>query len=170
MLNYINNCKENCSEIKITTFDGEEIIGTIDSTTADYVLIDETCAFGDIRVVYFKDIKDVDWHNRPVQVEKNKNRWCCTVVRDAEGKYYARMEIEGVEVRDLPEHVAYKTLSAAILDKTGVHILKHKDMLWERLSDTEKIATIDASQYRGEGKDCRVSVADRIAGWKPCFD
>ena len=60
MLNYINNCKEICSEIKITTFDGEEIIGTIDSTTADYVLIDETCAFGDIRVVYFKDIKDVD--------------------------------------------------------------------------------------------------------------
>lgn len=170
MFNYICNCKEICSEIKITTLDGEEIIGTIDSTTDDSLLIDETCALGDIRVVYFKDIKDVEWHKRPVQGKMNKNRWCCTVVRDAEGKYYARMEIEGVEVRDLPEHVDYKTLSAAILKKTGVSILKHEDMLWERLSDTEKIATIDASQNRGEDKDCRVSVADRIAGWKPCFD
>lgn len=97
-------------------------------------------------------------------------RWCCTIVKDAEGKYYANMEIEGVPVKDLPAHVSYKTLSSAILQKTGISIPKQKEMLWERLSDTEKIATIDASQYRGEGKDCRVSVAERIAGWKPCFE
>lgn len=38
-------------------------------------------------------------------------RWYCTIVKD------------------LPAHVNYKTLSSAILEKTGITILKQKEML-----------------------------------------
>lgn len=100
----------------------------------------------------------------------DSSKWCLTVIKDAYGKYYAHMQIGGIAVKDLPEHVDYKTLATAIREKTGIEILKQKEMLWERLSDTEKIATLDATQYRGEGTDCRVSLAERIAGWKPNFE
>lgn len=98
------------------------------------------------------------------------NKWTCTVVKDATGKYYARLTIGGYDVEGLPEHVNYKTLKETIRQKTGIEILKHKDMIWERLSDTEMIATIDATQYRRKGKDCRVTIEERKNGWKPCFD
>lgn len=98
------------------------------------------------------------------------NKWSCTVIKDAYGKYYAELIIDGCDVKGLPRHVNYKTLKEAIQQKTGITILKHKDMIWERLSDTEKIATIDATQYRGEGTDCRVIIKERKNGWKPCFD
>lgn len=98
------------------------------------------------------------------------SKWICTVVQDADGKYYANMDIDGVEVIELPEHVDYKTLREAIKNKTGISILMKKDMIFERLSDFEKVATIDATQYRGEGKDCRVTIEERINGWKPCWE
>ena len=40
-------------------------------------------------------------------------------------------------------------------------------MIWERLSDFEKIATIDATQPRA---DCRVRINERQNGWKPKWD
>jgi hypothetical protein len=97
------------------------------------------------------------------------SKWACTIVKEFEGTYYARMCIDGKEVEDLPEGVNYKTLKEAIKNKTGITILKHKEMIFEKLSDTEKIATIDATQYRGIGKDCRVTLKERIEGWKPNF-
>ena len=88
----------------------------------------------------------------------------------SEGKYRAIMLMGNKEVEGLPSYVDYRTLKEAIRLKTGVEILKRKDMIFERLSDFEKVATIDATQYRGEGKDCRVTLAERINGWKPCWD
>ena len=100
----------------------------------------------------------------------NGNRWFIKVIRTAEGKYYARMEIEGNEVKNLPEDVDYNTLKNAIELKTGIVILKHKDMFFEKLSATEKIATIDATQCRGDGKDCRVRIEELVRGWKPAWE
>jgi len=98
------------------------------------------------------------------------SKWACTIVKEHEGTYYTNMEINGITVKDLPEGVNYNTLKEAIKNKTGITILKHKDMIFEKLSDTEKVATIDATQYRGIGKDCRVTLKERIKGWKPNFE
>ena len=43
-------------------------------------------------------------------------------------------------------------------------------MIFEKLGDFEQIATIDNTQYRGEGKDCRVRLVERQNGWKPKWD
>ena len=96
-------------------------------------------------------------------------KWTLTVIQ-SNGKYRAIMLMDNKEVEDLPSEVDYKTLKEAIRLKTGVEILKRKDMIFERLSDFEKVATIDATQYRGEGKDCRVTIEDRKNGWKPCWN
>lgn len=52
-------------EVKITTNDNEDIIGVIDRMLSSHVVIDETRAFGDIRVIDYEDIKEVsgvlDW-------------------------------------------------------------------------------------------------------------
>ena len=97
-------------------------------------------------------------------------RWYCKVIRNSNNKYYANMEIEGKTVYDLPMNVDYKTLKEAIQKETGVVILKCKDMIFEKLSDTEKIATIDATQHRGEGTDCRVRIEELMRGWKPAWE
>lgn len=98
------------------------------------------------------------------------NRWFCKVIKDKDNKYYAHMEIEGQEVKDLPMNVDYKTLKKSIEDKTGVIILKYKDMIFEKLSNSEKIATIDASQNTHKNGDCRVRVAEIINGWRPAWE
>ena len=94
-------------------------------------------------------------------------KWCCTVMhKDKEG-YRAILEIGGYTVEDLPEWVGYNELRNAIKRATGIEILRRKDMIFEKLSDFEQIATIDNTQYRGEGKDCRVRLVERQNGWKP---
>lgn len=93
-------------------------------------------------------------------------KWTATVIQK-DGKYRAIMTIGGKEVDGLPSDVDYRTLREAIKSKTGVEILKRKDMIFEKLSDFEKIATIDVTQVR---KDCRVTVAERKNGWKPCWN
>lgn len=99
-------------------------------------------------------------------------RWTCTIIQNTEtGKYrVAQMLEEGKEIIGFKENVDWKTLTDSIKQITGISFLKRKDMIFERLSDFEKIATIDATQYRGVGKDCRVTIAERKAGWQPCFD
>lgn len=96
-------------------------------------------------------------------------KWTLTVIQ-SNGKYRAIMLMDNKEVEDLPAEVNYKTLKEAIKLKTGVEILKRKDMIFEKLSDFENVATIDATQYRGEGKDCRVTMEDRKNGWQPCWE
>jgi hypothetical protein len=96
------------------------------------------------------------------------NRWFCKVVKNSENKYYAVMEIEGKPVQGLAENVDYKTLSKSIENKTGIIILKCKNMIFEKLSNTEKIATIDVTQSK-EG-DCRVTVKELANGWKPAWE
>ena len=95
-------------------------------------------------------------------------KWTCTVIQK-DGKYRAVMLVDNKEINNLPSEVDYNTLKNAIRTLTGIEILKRKDMIFEKLSDFEKIATIDATQYRGEGKDCRVTIADRKNGWEPCW-
>jgi hypothetical protein len=88
-------------------------------------------------------------------------------MKNSENKYHAVMQIEGGNVYDLDENVDYRTLSKSIEDKTGITILKCKDMIFEKLSDIEKIATIDATQYR---EDCRVTMKELKNGWKPAWE
>lgn len=95
-------------------------------------------------------------------------KWTCTVIQNTDsGKYRADMLINNKSVDGIPFDVDYKTLTEAIKRITGISILKRKEMIFERLSDFERIATIDATQCR---KDCRVTVSERINGWKPCWE
>lgn len=96
------------------------------------------------------------------------NKWTCTVIQNTGiGKYHANMLINNKIVDGIPFDVDYKTLMEAIKRITGISILKRKEMIFERLSDFEKIATIDATQTRN---DCRVTVEERISGWMPCWN
>lgn len=96
------------------------------------------------------------------------NRWFCKIIKNSDNKYYAIMEIEGKQVQGLAENVDYKTLSKSIENKTGIIILKCKNMIFEKLSNTEKVATIDCTQSRNG--DCRVRVEELIKGWKPSWE
>lgn len=93
-------------------------------------------------------------------------KWTCTIIQ-CDGKYRAVMLIDNKEVDGIASDVDYRTLSQSIKQITGIEILKRKDMIFERLSDFEKIATIDATQPRN---DCRVTVIERINGWNPCWN
>lgn len=106
------------------------------------------------------------------------SKWCCTVIHEKDGfkegyfkpknyGYRAILEIDGYTVRDLPENVGYAELRKAIKCMTGKEIPYCKDMIWEKLSDCEHIATIDATQPR---KDCHVTLSERQNGWKPKWD
>lgn len=94
--------------------------------------------------------------------------WVCTVIQNIEtGKYRVDMEVAGRRVDGLPIDVDYNTLKSEIKRITNKSILDRKDMIFERLSDFEKIATIDAASVR---RDCRVTLKERINGWKPCWE
>lgn len=102
-------------------------------------------------------------------------KWCCTIIYCKDDQfghhgYRAILEIGGYTVEDLPEYVGYNELRNVIKRATGIEILRRKDMIFEKLSDFEQIATIDNTQYRGEGKDCRVRLVERQNGWKPKWD
>ena len=96
------------------------------------------------------------------------NKWTCTIIQNTDsGKYHADMLINNKNVDGIPFDVDYKTLTEAIKRITGISILKRKEMIFERLSDFEKIATLDNTQFRN---DCRVTVEERISGWMPCWE
>lgn len=101
-------------------------------------------------------------------------KWTCTIIQNTEtGKYrVADFRIDGKDIYECTEITEsyYRPLADEVKRITGIHLLKRKDMIFERLSDFEKIATIDVTQYRGEGKDCRVTLEERKNGWKPCFE
>lgn len=92
-------------------------------------------------------------------------KFTCTVIQCDNGKYRANMIINGRDVLGLPYDVDYRTLRDGIQRMTGIQILKRKDMIFEKLSDFEKIATIDATQPLPNG--CRVTLEDRKSGWNP---
>lgn len=93
-------------------------------------------------------------------------KWTLVIIQ-ASGKYRAILLINNKEIEDLPRDVNYKVLSAAIKEKTGIQIPKRKEMIFERLSDFEKVATIDATQCRA---NCRVTIQERKNGWKPNWE
>lgn len=95
------------------------------------------------------------------------HRWCCTIIYDESTRTYrANMLIEGKYVEGLEEGLTYLALRKRIRALTGIEILKRTSMKFERLSDFEKYATIDATQTRHDG---RVTAAERLRGWKPDF-
>lgn len=96
----------------------------------------------------------------------NPHKWFLEVVQDFDGTYYANMMMGGKPVLGLPEHVDYNTLKEAIRQKTGVDILKKKEMKFQQ-SGRKKYAYIDATQERA---DCRVTLAEIDNGWRPKFD
>ena len=73
-------------------------------------------------------------------------QWICTIIKTYEGKYYARLNIGGYDVSDLPEHVSFRYLRDSIRKITGIQIPTENKLLWEKLSDTEMIATIDTGR------------------------
>jgi hypothetical protein len=86
-------------------------------------------------------------------------KWTCEIVKDFDGTYYANMYVNGKRI-DLPEYVDYRTLKNAIKEKTGIEILKHKDMIFENLPcSRKKSALLDATCER---PDIRVTMAERI--------
>ena len=46
-------------EIRIVTVTGEILYGVVDTIHDTCVVIDETCAFGDMRAIYYSDIQSV---------------------------------------------------------------------------------------------------------------
>lgn len=101
-------------------------------------------------------------------------RWFLEMVQDFDGSYYANLYIEGQFVEDLPEYVDYRTLRAAIFDKTGIGIPNRKDMIFERFG-RKKYAHIDATGGNPEWRskagnheyDCRITFADIDNGFAP---
>ena len=59
-------------------------------------------------------------------------KWFLEVVQDFDGSYYANLTIDAIPVRDLPEYVDYNTLKNAIKEKTGIEVLKKKDMIFQQ--------------------------------------
>lgn len=96
-----------------------------------------------------------------------QHRWCCTIIYNVETSLYrAIMQVEGKHIEEVNDWLTYLALRKRIRALTGIEILKRKDMKFERLSDFEKYATIDATQIRA---DCRVTREERLNGWKPDF-
>ena len=96
------------------------------------------------------------------------NKWTCTIIQNTgSGKYHADMLINNKNVDGIPFDVDYKTLTEAIKRITGISILKRKEMIFERLSEFEKIEKLDNTQCRNA---CRVTVEERIRGWMPCWN
>lgn len=93
-------------------------------------------------------------------------KWFLEVVQDFDGSYYANLTIDAIRVNDLPEYVDYNTLRNAIKEKTGIEILKKKDMIFQQ-NGRKKYAYIDCTQER---KDCRVTLDEMYKGWEPNFD
>lgn len=93
-------------------------------------------------------------------------KFTCEVVKEFDGTYYANLILNGELVKGLPEYVSYKELAQAIKEKTGIVILKCKDMIFERCG-RKYYAFIDATQSRN---DCRVKLEERLNGYKPNFN
>lgn len=92
-------------------------------------------------------------------------KWAMTVIYNCDTrKYNATMNTEKGFI-DFWEDMDYNTLKKAVYDITGVQILNRNRMIFEKLSDFEKIATIDASG--GKIGDCRVTLNDIKMGWRP---
>lgn len=92
-------------------------------------------------------------------------KWFLELVQNFDGTYYANLTVNGTLVPGLPEYVDYRTLAAAIREKTGICILPRKDMIFARCG-RKRYAYIDATQPR---KDCRVLLSEVKAGHRPLF-
>lgn len=97
-------------------------------------------------------------------------------VQDFDGTYYANMYMGGLDTNgkyvkpfrvDLPEYVTWRELRQAIYEKTGVSILKCKELYWSRLG-RKKYAYVDATQPN-PGGDCRITAQQMDQGWMPDF-
>ena len=100
------------------------------------------------------------------------SKWTCTIIQNTENSLYrvADFRSDGKDITErfcVPFDLDYRGLVIFVKEETGICLLKRKEMIFERLSDFEKIATLDATQER---EDCRVTIKERIAGWQPCFD
>lgn len=100
-------------------------------------------------------------------------KWFVEIVKDnfnGGGKYHANMMIDGKAVEGLVRDVDYNTLRADIKAKTGIEILKRKDMVfWWHNGD--EFAILDYTRNR---EDSRVSCQEaKYAGqncWRPDFE
>jgi len=95
----------------------------------------------------------------------NHGRWAATFIQNTEtGKYHCTINTENAGFIDFWDEYDWISLCNEIRISTGICMLKRKDMHFEKLSDFERIATIDATQTRD---DCRVSLDEIRQGWKP---
>lgn len=96
-------------------------------------------------------------------------KWICIVKQDKNKRYSAELIINKKKFEGLSIGVDYKTLKEEILRKAGIVFVNKKELVFEKINNEEKIATIDPTQYRGD-KGCIVTLEDRINGWCPCWD
>lgn len=94
-------------------------------------------------------------------------KWFLEIVQDFDGRYYCNLTIDGERIKGLPEYVDYKTLSAAIRERTGICIVQRKCLIF-RQSGRKKYAYIDATQPLKRG--CIVTLDEMRAGHKPNFN
>ncbi|MBQ8319509.1 MAG: hypothetical protein IJX81_01355 [Clostridia bacterium] len=87
-------------------------------------------------------------------------KWTCEIVQDG-GVYYANLTIDGTLFRGLPEYIGYNQLKRAIRMKTGIEILNHNKLTFEKYG-RKKYAFIDNTQTRD---DCRVALWELLGGY-----
>lgn len=93
-------------------------------------------------------------------------KWTLSIAKGIDGKYSATLTMGGKEVEGLPENVDYDTLKDAIEKEAGIRLLNHNDMIFEGYK-RKYYAFLDSTQTR---RDCRVTLEERLNGYKPCFD
>lgn len=91
------------------------------------------------------------------------SRWNADIIRNKEANEYRAI----IAFEDFTEVEAtgngYRELCANVELLTGIRLPRSKAFSWQKLSDWEQYAGIDASHTR---PTCIVTMADRRAGWR----
>lgn len=87
-------------------------------------------------------------------------------VEERNHKYTPTLMVDGCLVLGLGINQSYNAMANEIRQKTGIKILRLKDMIFERCTQLHcNLATLDATG--GKIGDCRITNKDFINGYKP---
>lgn len=100
-----------------------------------------------------------------VNVVQGPGKWYCAVCAIRSGVWCAEMYIDNEEI-DLPPCSSYTELRNVVKKQTGIELLKKNQMKFESHNGYQ-YALIDNTQPRN---DCRVTIDERLQGWKPNWD
>jgi len=100
-----------------------------------------------------------------VNVIQGPGKWCCDIIVLNSKSCYANLYIDGEKI-NLPHCESYTSLRSKIKEKTGIELPNQNQMKFES-HNGYKYALIDTTQPR---EDCRVTIDERLQGWKPNWD